>query len=471
MKHLGRDGNIRGTIIECKLDSLLFVCSAVVLYGIALIFLLNNEAIGDDVGGVFTNATANYLGEYHGEYHRVESLKQFLDTIIFSYNNWGGRLLGYFISGLGFVSPTWCRALMGSFFQVGNCILIIILACDSRNEVVRHSVALILIYCVMYWYRPLAYFNYMWTFLSFYEASLFVSLLYIIIGRTYEGRPAIKEILIQVLGLIVGISHEMFVGLTIVIIGFDWLRKVKDKQLRIKSIIHHLGLLIGTSICFMAPGNFIRFNSAHENSVRVIPIYERMVGSFMGHLNILFPQNIFVKVVFLLFIAWALSCTLSLFKTHVIKEEIYGILNKTGVYIIAGVASIVSWGIMPRTQAYGLSFWIALVFVVLITLTNNRTNSHSIIKSSLLETLLVLFIIAFLTITEYPRVKMFVQTSQERKRLISQAVSEKEGEVIVPRYPNECKSERLNFDYLNNQDFYDEPSVDAYYGIHVILDK
>lgn len=464
-----KDNNIIRTLKPYKLDTLLFVCTAAFLYGIALVFLLNNEAIGDDVSGVFVNATAYYLGESHVEYYRVESFEQFIDSIVFLYNNWGGRILGYFISGLGFVSPMWCRAIIGSFFQVGNCILIIRLACNSRSGIVKHSVALILIYCVMYWYRPLAYFNYMWTFLSFYEASLFAALLYIILSRTYEKHSVINEILLQILGFMVGISHEMFLGLTIVIVGLDWLKKVKNRQLRIKSIIHHLGLLMGTPICFLAPGNFSRYNSAHEDAIRAIPFYERLEASFMGHLNILFPQNMFVKIAFLLLIVWAFLCTFRLFKTHNSKDEIHRILNKTGIFIIAGVASIVSWGVMPKTQAYGLSFWIALVFVVLILMINNSSNMPLKIRCPLFEPLLVLFMIVLLVVNEYPRMEAFVQTSQERKALISQAVLEKKGEVIVPRYPEECKSERINFDYLNNQNFYDEPYVDAYYGIHVLI--
>ncbi len=463
--------NDKSAVTNKKFILIGFLICILVTAGFSCWFLMVREPIGDDVAGFYETSISFYLDEMEDSLgDRITSVDQAFSAVKLVYANWSGRILGYTLACLSGVLPTVVKAVVGSAIMTVNTILVLLIAFGNPKGIIKHPVLYMVVYLALYWYRPLCPGEYMWTMISVYEFSLMVCLIfcaYMLINGDAE-----KNIIFAIiLGFLAGITNETCVILTISVLGLVWIYKVVIKKEPIRSIFMYAGLFVGSLINILSPGNFNRMKQSHDQELHNIPLMERIKESIGAHRVMLISGNIVLRIVII-----GLMVSVFVFVVRYIflygKTGLKVLLRETYPFIISGLVSIVMWGCMPRTPAYGLSFWIVLFYITvgrLIKITFPKEN----IEFGTVKTYANIIVGTILVITfiscNFGWLMNHTKTSVIRGKLIEEAVSLGESEVVVPRYQDDALGPITNQDYLNDQDIHDSDTCRTYYGLRVVI--
>ncbi len=452
-----------------KIILFVFLVCLLITAGFSCWFLMIREPIGDDIAGFYETSISFYLDEMEDSLgDRITSVGQAFNAVKLVYSTWSGRILGYTLACLGGVLPTVVKAVMGSGIMMINSLLVLLIAFGNLKETIKHPVLYMVTYLALYWYRPLCSGEYMWTMISIYEFSLMVCLIfcaYMLINDSVKKNVVIAIIL----GFLAGISNETSAILTISVLGLDWIYKVATKKEKLSSFFMYGGLFVGSIINILSPGNFNRMKQSHDHEIHDISFLERLKDSIGAHRVMLISGNTVLRIVII-----GLMVSTTFFTVRFIcmygKKGIIVILRETYPFIISGLVSIAMWGCMPRTPAYGLSFWIALFYITigrLVKITFPKEN-FKFTKAIMYTNIVIgtILIIAFIADNSSWLIK-HTQISVRRNELIGEAVLSNKEEVVVPRYTDEALGPMTNQDYLNNQDVYDSETCRTYYGLRV----
>ncbi len=463
-------------IKKTKIDSIIYKISPVIFALCVAItaffscwFLSVREPIGDDVMGHFDKAISFYLDEMEDTLGEpITTFGQSIKTVGLIYSKWSGRLLGYFFNELSGVLSDEIKAYIGTSVLLSNVLVILILAYGSTREMVQHPLIYMIIFLAMYWYRPLGFYEYMWTMITIYEIPLLVSLVYC----KYMLREGEKNgVFAVMLGLMAGISNEICVVMLISILGSDWLYKVCTKKTAFKSILNYMGLFVGGIINILSPGNINRMSQSHDSTMHTRLIAPRMKDSADAHRVMLIPGDICLKI-----LVFALILVTLVFFAYFVKKRgkagLFLILINLYQYIIAGIISVITWGLMSRTPAYGLSFWMALFYISLIKLFHivvPKTESPIlwVRRCSVVFGMALLF---YFVIGNYNWMLNHAKIANERRDRIERAVCQGKKEVSVPRFKDDSLGPITEQKCLNEKDQYDSIYYIKYYSIHIIVE-
>ncbi len=453
-----------------RITPYLFALCILVLSGFSLWFLLVREPIGDDIMGFFDKGISFYLDEMDdtlGE--RITTVNQSFKTVWLIYTTWSGRIIGYIFNALSGVLPEGIKAIIGTGVLAANVLLVLTIAYGSIREVLYHPFIYTVLYLVMYWYRPEGYYEYMWTMISVYEIPLLFCLVFCV--YMINGDRSKKELWPAFfLGFFAGISNEICAVLTVSLLGIIWLSDLLKKRIGIKSILLYFGLFAGTVINVFAPGNFNRLNQSHDESMHTMPLLLRMKNSLGAHKNILISGGTTLRIAIAAIILLCFGLVIKYLVNHGITG-LKDIFKEIYPYLIACFTSIVVWGCMSRTPTYGLSFWLAFVYVTIIkTLQFTINDNYTSLLKSVTTIACAMLVASFVLMNSGWMIK-HTDTSLSRQRLINEAVSNGQKSVTVPRYSDDALGRITDPDCLNGQLSYDDDAYRAYYGIQINLSQ
>ncbi len=462
----------KSTEITKKIIPFIFLVCLLTTAGFSCWFLMIREPIGDDIAGFYETSISFYLDEMEDSLgDRITSVGQAFNAVKLVYSTWSGRILGYTLACLSGVLPTAVKAVMGSGIMMINALLVLLIAFRNLRESIKHPVLYMVTYLALYWYRPLCSGEYMWTMISIYEFALMACLIFCayMLRNGYDKNNNI--IVAIILGFLAGITNETCVILTISVLGLDWIYKVAIKKIPLKSFFMYSGLFVGSLINVLSPGNFNRMKQSHDQEIHDISLLARIKDSIGAHRVMLISGNTILRIVILGLMVSVMVFTIRFILLYG-KEGVKLLLRETFPFIVSGLVSIAMWGCMPRTPAYGLSFWIALFYISIgkiIRVSFPKENvGFNAFKAYGNITVGIILIIAFVT-GNVKWLTNHTKTSISRGNLIEKAISKGENEVIVPRYEDDALGPITFYDYLNDQDAYDSDTCRTYYGLLVIV--
>ena len=450
---------------------LLFAICIVTAGGLTFWYFMVQEPVGDDVISFFSNSISFYLDdEVPSLGPKMTSFAQAINLLKKLYFKWSGRILGYFFDVLTALIPKWIKAIIGTLVITGNTIMILNIIYEGFKKTIQHPFSFVFLFTVMYWYRPLGFYEYMWTMLSVYEIPLFVCLVFCNFILLHNNTGSKKEVCVAiVLGFLAGISNETCVFITFSILGINWLMQLYLKNTSPSSIKTYLGFFLGTAINVFSPGNFNRLTQSHDSRIKNKSVIERLKSSIASHKDTLIPSNTLWRVVVGVLIIVTIFLVIRYIKNYRF-EGAKKIWRCSYVYIITGCLSVLLWGVMPGTPTYGLSFWIGIVYITLFKIIECTKpvlhNNVTLIKEVIIS---VLLSVCFLY-NNLPWLWEYTKVSVERNHLIQEAVQREEMEVKVPLYSSDSLGP-ITTDLLNDQSQYDSEHYIQFYNIRVIIDN
>ena len=462
----------RSRLLIKKITPLVFALCVLVMFAYSFWFLLIREPIGDDVMGLFDKGISFYLDEMDdtiGE--RITTVPQAFGAVKLLYTKWSGRIVGYAFNEINGLLSSTIKAVIGACILNGNVLLMLVIAYGSLKKASFHPLMYTVLFLAMYWYRPLGFYEYMWTMISVYEIPLMACLIFCtyLLRNGYEEKQIGTAIF---LGLIAGASNEVCVALTIALLGIRWLYGIAKKEFDLNSLTYYIGLFVGTLLCVLAPGNFNRMRQSHDDVLKSTPIALRVKNSIGAHKDMLISGNTALRIMITIILVTALALTVR-FVIKYGREGIAYIWREIYPFVVAGVASIAVWGVMPRTPAYGLSFWIGLVYIAIAKVIR-ITLPHKVNEKGLVEILsgcLGLALIISFLLGNTGWLIRHMEYTEHRMQLIKEAASEGKEEILIPAYPDDAIGPIVEQGCLNEQEQYDADHYLAYYGIHIIIEK
>lgn len=448
----------------------IFIACVLVCAAFSFRYLMIQEPIGDDVFSNYSMAISYYLDEVPdspGE--RITTFSQAMDSVRYIYTKWSGRILGYIFLELNGVLPFTVKALTGAITFTINVLLIMIIGFGSIKEASRHSLLFVIIYLVMYWYRPQAFFQYMWTMISVYEIPLMVCLAFCYTMVRYKHQGSKELIAANALGLIAGASNEICAIMTISILGVIWIKKIATKELKLKSIVYYCGLFVGAGLCILAPGNFNRAGQSHDSELRTMTIFERLIDSIRAHKGVLIPVNQTIRGVIVVILIYVIG-SLILYLIRHGRDGLKRLWSGCYPYVVSAMVSVTVWGVMPGTPMYGLGFWMAIIWVLVAKIIRITEFEQGPDKIAFVKGIASIMVVLWFVIHNIPWLSDYAEVRQERIALIDETVKSGGEEVVVPRYPETVDGNLVVLDYLNGQGMYDTDVYRDYWGLRVKIE-
>lgn len=305
-----------------------------------------------------------------------------------SYTHWDGRALsvGHFLTSIfiKYFPPEPAIFIWAFFFVMGALIFVKILLQEigDKNLSFKESIILTaLIVCVLWLGMGLQISETIyWVSGGFYTFATFLGLTWVYylnkIQRSEQCRQRLRIALpLFVFSLIAGMSSQNLSPALLVFLGLTWLQDrifLKEKK-GLLYIAGALGLIAGTALLFLAPGNFIRA-AYGTNSFALSP-----KTLFINYLRVLIYYVNWSGALLILSImaAWVISHMGQYVKTVHLHKEIRNLklsqmsneLFGTFKYLFAALATIVpfimvpTFAFSPRTSIFFMTF--LSIFVVL----------------------------------------------------------------------------------------------------------
>lgn len=280
----------------------------------------------------------------------ITSLSDIIKSQIWHYNNWGGRSITHGLLQMILLAGE-------SFADVLNVAVTLLLA--GMVCLVADSKRIPAFFMAMAMIIGL---NANWKMSMFWQsgAANYLYITVVILGFLYcylhkdKKLPAISLWIIP-LGLITGWSNEnMGPSACIVAAIVCWITYKAEKKVPIWMILGMLSCLIGSAICILAPGNFVRSNQVTSNEYGTLwKLFLHVYAEAKAALEYLFP--IIIVVAFLV----------------MISKGIYQIaLGQNRILLL--LCALLSWGAMivsphyPDRATFGTQVLLICVAISLI---------------------------------------------------------------------------------------------------------
>lgn len=443
-----------------KANKSVVIINAIILsFLAAFIFIAeySRPPIGDDVLSQCIYGVNYYIDGEDGDFGpQCASVYDAYTIARDTYISWGGRLLGYFLGAF--------RSLIGDvFISIFTSIIylsIILLSCriirKSWIEVFLHPLDYVLLFVFTFYLNIGVGYLLMWTMITIYALSVLLILLY---GTIQDGFYKNDEkrlhiiVLYNILGLVAGITQEIYVALICVFLLIQFIIK-KEKRLQI--FRYNIGFVLGSLMCIFSPGNLNRSLQSHEAQLSQSYL-ERLGYNIYVHLGTLAGVNLICAIIILAVFAYLLYKWIKYRKL---------VINKI-LYYWAGllVFSIFIWAVVARPSTYCMIFFVVFSWIVIMQLFLDNTekySSHSFMPSSLCSFCIVVLLLALNTGWLISN----LQTRLEWNKLISDAVENHYEMVEVPKF-DERYSNRFNMSNYNNNS--KEFATDYYMKYYKVL--
>lgn len=445
-----------------KTSKSVIIINAIILVILAsFIFLAeySRPPLGDDVLSQFKNQLNYYLdGEENICGPQCSSL---IDAVLIAKDNyflWGGRLLGFFLFAFRTLVGDVTIAIVTSIIYMSIILLSCKIVRKSWIEVFLHPLDYVFLFIVTFYLNIGVGYLLMWTMITIYSLSVLLILVYGVIQdrfyRTDEKRISVI-LLYNVLGLIAGITQEIYVGLICVYLFFNF---VKQKKRRFQLFRYNIGFVLGTIICFFAPGNFNRSLQSHETAL-TLSYFERLKSNVFIHLSNLAGVKYICALIILVVFVFLMYKFIKYNKLRMEKM----LCTWAGLLVF----SIFAWAAVAIPQNYSMVFFVIFSWIIIMQLFVDNCEKYSLLsfKKSGIVSICILIV---LTIYNVGWLTSNLKTRLAWNQLIDDAVVNHQEMVEVPKF-EEDYSNRFNMSNYNNdpEEFLNDYYL-KYYKIKVV---
>lgn len=223
---------------------------------------------------LFTHNTRLQQDDLHYKYiigtdTMCRNIMDVLRSQILHYQKWGGRSVAHFLDQFYLLYDK-------IFFDLSNSIVFVLtnnLIYSFRKDKTTNNSLLILIYLAYFFCAGDLFSSMIWQTGSFnYLWMIFTSLLFVKVIYTVNDRDSyiirnVEEknvycVLFFLYSIIAGWGHELISPVVIFSLGVLLLYKLYEKHMIYKiEFFGFAGYAVGTAVCILAPGNFVRLNS------------------------------------------------------------------------------------------------------------------------------------------------------------------------------------------------------------------
>lgn len=438
-----------------------FIASVIVLVIYYYIICFYQMRKGDDILFSFYNGYLHYLDDSGWRpLQKVTSISEAIQEYMGYYMTFSGRI-GYLYQGITY-------NLFGeriiSFISAIVYTLIILTVCrlglKSWRNVVR--VPALLLFCSFYMYQFTATGSYicMWTFVCQYAITLLLILLYYLkITDLYVSENIKKSdyIIVLILGLLCGWSHECLSAFAILMTGLNGIVRINKHQMCTRKICLNIGLYLGYLIIFVAPGNYKRMHLSHDIERSSYGVIAKLGISMIEHLRaagLLSITEMWMFGVLLVLMIWSRKKKQVNIKKYLVENI---------EFIAVAALSVLIWAVFaPPVPQYGLQLWKACLIILCYRLIDMEVLSGYV---GICMYIVLLFICTKCNIKWIPEL---VHTTQRNRQILEQAIEDGKNEAILIAYPESTSNYLTNYNLINRQ-YFEENDVLKYYGLHVYI--
>ena len=452
------------------INKILTLSIILLFFGLFYVVYYYREPFGDDILIFYNHGISYYLDKMTFDLGgRTTSFAQVIPQVVYAYNAWTGRIIGYVIMlSCGLLSLGARSLITASWFSIA-AILCVSLIYGDWKKALQKPLSFLAIYIILFWYNNATGLTLMWTFSSIYITALIFCFLYLyyfekISQRNFKLRKN-EIIILNIIGLFAGMTHEIIAAIVLGMVLYKTISCILRKIIDYRMLFIHTGFLLGYLICFSAPGNFNRLQQSHEDAIRSISLIGRIYSSINAHIISLQPSNYFGRL-FILTILLLFICTfiVSLMKKGLLTTS-KEFLQKNDMYLVGAFLSVLLWGVVAAVPAYGPPMWVGLILIILL----KNISLPEKFKNEMVNLGLSFLIIIVIIILNFPWIKSFADITTQRRDLIKTAVANKMTEVIVPKYPEMTDNNMTHAGYQNDQNQFDLEYYIDYYRIHIII--
>lgn len=427
--------------------------------------------VGDDVlhcfdGGLFfyvypdTVMNEQNLGDFFNSFQQA-----FLHAKDY-YLNWGGRVITGITDPLMVWGGKTFSGVVSLITFLGILLAGLRLVYKSLQQIFLHPLSVVCAGALMLFYNRAIGDAIMRTMVNLYGFSFLLYLMLINLNEDYLKQDEIskrKILVINLLGFLAGLSHELL-GVWFI---FQLLLKTIIVRKSIKGLFIHckcfIGLFIGYSICFIAPGNFVRAGNPHEAGLNS-PIIGRLIRSITSHRVVLFEfeaigRGIFVGMLIGTVISFIFLCYKRQYKYLLWIVEMV-------TYILV---SVVLWSVVARVPARGI--YVTMFYVLLILLKVIYEAEKILEERHIILEALALIVMVGVLYDCCSWIPSMVEQAQNRENLIETAAENQEKEVYVPTFSEDCNRIIFLKQDVDSQYELDWLYYKRMYGVHVKLEE
>ena len=246
----------------------------------------------------------------------IRNLKDIFEAQVWHYNNWGGRSMAHALLQMILLSGEKVADVLNTLVTCLTAVIVLKFA-DLAGKIkysvgeylLRISLVIGLITGLnanwkmsMYWQAGATNYLHITVFILLFVYCYIreLSILFNTDGVPQKDLPGITFWMIP-LAVIVGWSNENM-GPTSFLIAAFLIGASLKKHVKVKlwMIFGAVFSLIGSAVCILAPGNFVRNDQVTSNSYGLLwQAYLHFYGMFKGYLEFLFPTLLLTAAVFL----------------------------------------------------------------------------------------------------------------------------------------------------------------------------
>lgn len=420
-----------------KVRSILFILSAIGIFGVTLLMNIKTPLLGDDLtyGFIFDSS------------EKIKGIQDILHSQIIHYKIWGGRVVVHTIAQLLLTLDPLAIDIINTF----AFLILIGLIYLHINYKKPFSLSLFLgIFLLLWFMEPFAETilwitgsaNYMW--------GTILVLAFLLPYRFYQNRNKSKYIpylsipLMFLFGLIAGCTNEnIAAAMLLVIVLYFFYYRVHKWQIPLWFYAGFIGAVCGYIFMIVAPGNTVRAEGTETN---VFLIGYRLFRHTQALLN----------NVGLLNLVWIILAVF-LFKTD--KQNSKNTLYLSVIYILGTLSAIY---IMIFSPSFPERAWFGIIVLNIIAvgllIVNQNSRIIAYIKYGCITLGLLIFIFNFYDVNkELDRVN---QIFDDREALILKSIDNSNAPVTITEYIPANK-------YVISDPVYAGPLLSRYYGIEV----
>lgn len=412
--------------------------------------------IGDDVLFRYKDSYFHYTEtEEWLPTEKIMNLSMMKNEIWNRWKAFSGRFSTVFwVPFINIVGNGVCAAI-GSGVYLGVILCVARIAIGSWQKLILHPLEIIYLFLGQYAMSSTGYYMGMWTFVCHYGMPVLLCLLYYILWTEMMERKENRSrdiILLSVVGVIMGASHELLPMYSFILIGIRSLCMYLNRERKLCSLIFiHLGGVVGYIFCVFAPGNLIRLQSGHDMLRVNTGIADKFIVSLYAHIR---AVGLFDKAYWPLLAAGLGFFVISIRK----KNGIVTYVKENMEFLSVCILSVFLWAaVAPPVPQYGLQIWKAIFLVCVM---RNLDLSRMLGKWYLSVTV-ICFCLCLLMNTFWCR--DLVSVTVERRELVQEALLNKEEKVIVPEYPESTSNYITGFNMANGE-YHDDIYIE-YYGL------
>jgi hypothetical protein len=470
--------SIRGGVHMIKKSQLALTSLVTAFFGMFYYLICYNQfPYGDDVLMQFSTGISFYLDIPNPALGKqITSLPIIFESVLNIYKVWSGRIVGSSLNPM--------LTILGRKFTAGFSAIVFLLIVfniatliDSHKEnnmkVFQNPVRLILLNLMIFVLGGFKGLMTMWVMVSIYGVStlLYLIMLNITIGlckNDFNSKVA-YIIFINIIGFAAGLTHEVIGAISILMIFIKCFEVFWKKKVSFFNIIYHyIGLILGYFICFIAPGNFVRMNSSHDEGIRK-PFLTKLQSSLDAHSTVIYGyKNIFALIIIVLLI----YCVI---KVRIKKVSNLKVIIASNYQFILGIIfSIIIWSFGSYVPSYGLLFYMCLVCIIFFRIYDECTKSNTLNIDRFkykVATPITLLLLALIFIYNYAWLSNLRSVTRNREILIDSAKNNSYDTAVVPAYKDVNNLFYTTDNSGNNQESFDSEYYIEYYGIHIIIDK